>query len=222
MSTLSHRSRPLSLLTVAIFFTCHAMAMAEFDLEPLKKSFAKQATYKSVQVKMKQTKKLPTLKEPVINTGYLWLQPKQAFRWQLGEPKVQSAVYDGQQVYLLDEKKKTAKAYSSGDRKVKPLLLMLGIGDGASFDSMLKTFDVTGVTRKGQQYAVALSPKSGKLKRVIVQMVLQVNLGTDYIERIEWTQKDGSVIITEFAKPKLNASMPKDIFTVNRPAYKWE
>ncbi len=207
---------------VILVTSCFASAAEEFDLEPLKKSFAKQVTYQSVQVKIKQTKKLPTLKEPVVNTGYLWLQPKRAFRWQLGDPKMQSAVYDGKEVYLLDEKKKTAKAYSSSNRKVKPLLLMLGIGEGARFDSMMKTFEVTGVTQKGTQYAVALVPKSGKLKRVIVQMVLQINLETSYIERIEWTQKDGSVIITEFARPKLNASLPKDIFSVNREYYTWE
>lgn len=210
------------LLTFVGFITYGAVAQANDDLEPLKKSFAKQATYKSVQVKMRQTKKLPTLKEPVVNTGYLWLVPKQSFRWQLGDPKMQSAVYDGQQVYLLDEQNKTAKAYDESNRKVKPLLLMLGIGESANFDSMMKTFEVTGVTRKGQQYAVALAPKSGKLKRVIAQMVLQVNLSTSYIERIEWTQKDGSVIMTEFAKPKLNAPLPSGIFTVNRAGYSWE
>ena len=207
-----------TLLTLAV---SSFPAVAAFDLAPLKKSFAKQATYKSVQVKMKQTKKLPSLKQPVINRGYLWLQPGKACRWQLRDPKVQSAVYDGSQVYLLDEKEKTAKAYDSNNRKVKPLLLMLGIGESASFESLMKTFEVTGVTRKGDQYAVALSPKSGKLKRVIVQMVLQLNLQTSFVERIEWTQKDGSVIITEFARPELNAALPKGIFSVNRANYKW-
>lgn len=222
MSAVSSKFRSVSFLILAGCISSLTTATAAFDLEPLKKSFAKQATYRSVQVKIKQTKKLPALKEPVINTGYLWLQPKLAFRWQLGNPKVQSAVYDGQKVYLLDEKQKTAQEYNSTDRKVKPLLLMLGIGESASFDSMMKIFEVTGVTHKGEQYAVALTPKSGKLKRVIVQMVLQVNLQTSYVERIEWTQKDGSVIITEFAKPKLNASLPQGIFEVNRAAYTWE
>ena len=222
MFNFSHRFRAVVLMTMIAFAFLSGLAFAEHDLEPLKKAFAKQATFTSVKVKMRQTKKLPSLKEPVVNSGYLWLLPRKAFRWQLGDPKVQSAVFDGNQVSLLDEKKKTAKAYSSSNRKVKPLLLMLGIGESASFESLMKTFDVTGVTRKGQQFAVALSPKSGKLKRAIVQMVLQVNLGTSYVERIEWTQKDGSVIITEFAKPTLNGPLPKGIFTVDKSAYKWE
>ncbi|MBK1832273.1 outer membrane lipoprotein carrier protein LolA [Verrucomicrobiaceae bacterium R5-34] len=198
------------------------IATAAFDLEPLKQSYAKQKTYTSVKVKMRQTKKLPSMTQPVKNTGYLWLMPGKAFRWQLGDPKVQSAVFDGQQVYLLNEKKKTAEAHDPNDRKVKPLLLMLGIGEAASFESLLENFEVTGVTRTGSQYAAALSPKSGKLKRVIVQMVLQVSLKTDYIERIEWTQKDGSVIITEFARPELNAALPKDIFVVDKNRYQWK
>jgi len=214
--------RTSTLLIMTAFMLSLTTAKAEFDLEPLKVSFAKQAKNKTVQVKIKQTKKLPALKNPVINTGYLWLQPKQAFRWQLGDPKAQTAVYDGQKVYLLDEQKKTAQEYSSGHRKVKPLLLILGIGEGASFESMMETFSVTGVTRKGDQYAVALSPKSGKIKRAIVQLTIQVNQKTSHIERIEWTQKDGSVITTEFGNPILNKELPKDIFTVNRTAYSWE
>jgi len=206
-----------------IFTVCQlGIASAAFDLEPLKKSYAKQKTYKSVKVKMRQTKKLPSMTQPVKNTGYLWLQPGKAFRWQLGDPKVQSAVFDGQKVYLLDEKKKSAQAYDPNNRKVKPLLLMLGIGEAASFETLMKNFEVTGVTKKPNQYAAALSPKSGKLKRVIVQMILQVSLKTDYIERIEWTQKDGSVIITEFAKPQLNAALPKGIFNVDKSGYSWK
>lgn len=212
-----HRLAPLFLILLASSFP----ASAAFDLAPLEKSFAKQAAHQSVQVKMKQTKKLPSLKEPVVNRGYLWLRPGKAFRWQLGDPKVQTAVYDGSQVYLLDEKERTAKAYDANNRKVKPLLLMLGIGESASFERMMKTFDVTGVTRKGDQYAVALAPKSGKLKRVIVRMVLQLNLRTSFVERIEWTQKDGSVITTEFARPELDAKLPKGIFSVKRDRYKW-
>ncbi len=222
MFKIFEKLRLTALLAMIVASSSFNLAMAKYDLEPLKNSFAKQATYTSVQVKMKQTKKLPSLKEPIVNTGYLWLYPQKAFRWQMGEPKVQSAVYDGQKVYLLDDKKKTAKVYKSSDRKVKPLLLMLGIGEGASFESLMKTFEVTGVTRKDQQYAVALAPRSGRLKRVIVEMLLQVNLETSYIERIEWTQKDGSVIITEFAKPKLNASLPENIFRVNNEVYKCE
>lgn len=206
-----------------IFAVCQlGVVSAAFDLEPLKKSYAKQKTYKSVKVKMRQTKKLPAMTQPVKNTGYLWLQPGKAFRWQLGDPKVQSAVFDGQQVYLLDEKKKSAASYDPNNRKVKPLLLMLGIGEAASFESLMKNFEVTGVTRNGNQYAAALAPKAGKLKRVIVQMILQVSLKTDYIERIEWTQKDGAVIITEFAKPQLNGSLPEGIFNVDKSAYSWK
>ena len=221
MSVDSFHFRMSAFLILAVSALSLVTATAESDLEPLKASFAKQSTYKTVQVKIKQTKKLPALKNPVINTGYLWLKPKQAFRWQLGEPKAQSAIYDGKKVYLLDEKKKTGKEYSSDHRKVKPLLLILGIGEGASFESMMETFRVTGVTRKGNQYAVGLAPKSGKLKRAIVKLELQVNLKTDYIERIEWEQKDGSVIITEFGKPSLNKDLPQGIFTVKRDAYSW-
>ncbi|MBT8043574.1 MAG: hypothetical protein KJO79_01385, partial [Verrucomicrobiae bacterium] len=84
--------------------------MAEVDLVPLKKALDRQSKHKTVQVRLRQTKKIPALKEPVINNGRLWLMPGKAFRWQIGDPgapKASTAIYNGQRVYLLDEKRKT-------------------------------------------------------------------------------------------------------------------
>ncbi|MFK7912110.1 MAG: outer membrane lipoprotein carrier protein LolA, partial [Akkermansiaceae bacterium] len=198
------------------------IASAQHDLAPLRKALTQQSEHKTVSVKMRQEKTLPSLTEPVKSTGYLWLIPGKAFRWQLGEPPAQSALYDGKSVYLLDEKKKTVIRHDADSRKVKPLLLMLGIGEGASFDGMMKVFNVSGVNQKGERYVAVLVPKAGKLKRVIKHMTLQVNLSTSFMERIEWTQKDGTIVKTEFFRPTLNKPIPRSRFTFDTKAYTWK
>lgn len=195
---------------------------AEQDLEPLKKALDRQAKHQSVQVRLRQRKQLPALKDPIQNNGRLWLVPGKTFRWQIGDPKVSTAIYDGKRVYLLDEKNKTAVDLSPSNRKVKTLLIMLGIGEGASFESMMKTFHVTGTTSDKTRYVAVLVPKSGKLKRFVKHLTIQVNMKTSFLERIEWAQKDGTVVLTEFFKPTINQALPAAIFNFKREDYKWE
>lgn len=207
-------------LSLFLILTC--ALRAEPDLEPFRIALAKQAQFRSVIVEIQQTKKMAALNEPVHTKGKLWLQPGKAFRWQLGEPIASTAIYDGTAVYLLNEKDKSAQSFPPTDNKVKPLLMMLGMGDGASIEAMSKVLRITGATKKNSHYAAAFTPKPIKLKRAIKQLVLQINTESSFTERIEWTQKDGSVVTTTFSKPKINAPLPPQIFSFNKAEYSWE
>ncbi|MFN7341985.1 MAG: LolA family protein, partial [bacterium] len=93
------------------------------ELAPLRTVLEKQAQYKTVRVDVRQTKRIPALSEPVIESGHLWLVPGKSFRWELGKPLAQSAVSHGGVVFLMDEKKKTGLVLSTEDRRAKPLLM---------------------------------------------------------------------------------------------------
>lgn len=191
------------------------------ELAPLRTALEKQANHKTVSVDVRQTKTIPALTEKIVERGHLWLKPGQAFRWELGEPLVQLAVYNGDEVFLIDEKKKTASALSPDSRRAKPLMLMLGIGEGATFEGLQEAFTIAGTTTVKEHFVVSLVPK-GRLKRVITGMVMQVNTRTSFLERIEWNQKDGTVVITEFFPPLLNKKLPGGIFEVKKENYTWE
>lgn len=209
-------------LALILWMGLSPCVLAQHDLEPLKKALDRQAKHQTVQVRLRQTKKLPALKEPIINNGQLWLIPGKSFRWQIGDPKASTAIYDGTRVYLLDEKKKSAVDLSPTDRKVKPLLIMLGIGEGASFDSMMEAFNVSGVKNDGTRYVVVLVPKSSKLKRAINHLTLQVNMKNSFLERIEWSQRDGTTALTEFFTPTVDKPLPKSIFSLKKEDYTWK
>ena len=175
------------LRSLALTFLISVPAIAQ-DATPLKVALEKQAQHKTVSVDVRQTKKIPALNDPIVQKGHLWLEPGKAFRWELGKPATQTAIYDGEQVYMFDEEKKTAKGLSPSDRKAKPLLLMLGIGEGATYDGLTQAFRIADTTTVKNSFVVSLVPK-GSLKRAIKHMTMQVNTRTSFLERIEWTQK---------------------------------
>jgi outer membrane lipoprotein-sorting protein len=204
-----------------VFVSLLVPSLLADEYAPLRIALEKQAKHKTVSVDVRQTKRIPALNEPVIETGHLWLVPGKSFRWELGKPPAQSAVYNGGDVFLIDEKKKTGVVLTTEDRRAKPLLLMLGIGEGATFDGLQKTFTIAATNTVNEHFVVSLVPK-GQLKRAITGMVMQINTSTSFLERIEWNQKDGTVVVTEFFPPVLNSPIPTKTFDVKKENYTWE
>jgi outer membrane lipoprotein-sorting protein len=205
-----------------IFIACLLLPglVAADSLEPLRVALEKRSEHQTVSVNVKQTKKIPALTQDIVIRGHLWLVPGRSFRWQLGDPLVQGAVYDGAKVHLADESGKTS-VLDPDDRRVKPLLLMLGIGESASFDKIQQAFSADGVNVVDEHFIVNLVPK-GQLQRVIRSMVMQINTRTSFPERIEWTQKDGTVIVTEFSPPVFDKKLPTDVFDAALTSYPWK
>ena len=195
--------------------------LAAYDLSPLETALQKQARHRSVSVAIRQTKKVPALTEEIVHDGHLWLQPSKTFRYELGKPLIQTAVFDGKQVHLIDETEKTARTLDPEDRRVKPLMLSLGIGEAASLERLLEHFTVTGTNRVDEHFIVSFTPK-GNLRRALRSLVMQVNTRNSFPERIEWTQRDGTIVITEFFPPKIDQDLPSDYLQIKRENYVWE
>lgn len=192
------------------------------NVEPLKQVLAKQKELRSVKVKFRQTKEAPALADPIKTMGQLWLVPGKAFRWELGTPKKKTVVFNGQKVFVMDEVNKTGEKLDPDDRKIKPLLLTLGIGKEASYEGLNKMFTITSTNQDAERYVAVMVPQSRRIRNAIKSMLMQVNLSTSFPERIGWTQKDGTKSMTEFFKPTLNGPMEASLFQVNEAGYQWK
>ncbi len=192
------------------------------ETTPLKAALEKQAEHKSVVVLFRQTKKVPALTDEIKTMGKLWLIPGKAFRWELGQPKKQTIIYNGKEVLVLDEVKKSGERLSPDDKTIKPLFLTLGMGKDASFDGLSKLFTITATNQDQGRFVATLSPKPRSLKRVMKSLLMQVNLKTSFPERIGWVQRDGTEAMTEFFKPALDGGIPAITFQINEEAYTWE
>ena len=192
------------------------------EAAPLEAALKKQAEHKSVVVLFRQTKKVPALTDEIKTMGKLWLVPGKTFRWELGKPKKQTIIYNGKEVLVLDELKKTGERLSPDDQTVKPLFLTLGMGKDASFDGLSKLFKITSTNQAQGRYLTTLSPKPRALKRVVKSLLMQVNLKTSFPERIGWVQRDGTEAMTEFFKPTLNGGIPAGTFAIDESAYSWK
>lgn len=205
-------------LPAAVLAAAHAHAA---DLTPLKAAMDKQAQHKTVSVDVRQTKKVPALSDSTVLEGHVWMMPGKSFLWQLGKPPVQTAVYDGDKVFLIDETRKSGMELKPDDRRAKPLLLMLGIGGTSPFEQIQEGFRVTSTNQVDDHFVVKLVPQ-GEVKRALTSMIIQVNTTNSHLERIEWTQRDGTVVTTEFSAPVLDKPLPGGVFEVKRAAYTWE
>ena len=210
------------MLRIALLSLFLPLGLFADEAAPLKAALKKQAGHKSVVVTFRQTKKVPALTDEIKTMGKLWLVPGKAFRWQLGTPVKQSIVYNGSDVLVIDEIKKTGERVSPDDRSVKPLFLTLGMGEEASFDEMSKIFTITGTNETKGRYLATFSPKPRSIRKVIKSLLMQVNLETSFVERIGWVQRDGTQAMTEFFTPKLNEPIPADTFVVDEAAYTWK
>jgi len=213
----------LLVCSLILFLVSHPACCqdAQPDVEPLRAALAKQKELKSVQVKFRQIKTAPALAEPIKTMGQLWLVPGKAFRWELGTPKKTSVVFDGESVFVLNEIKKTAQKLSPNDQAIKPLLLTLGIGNEASFEGLNSIFNITSTNQNAERHVSVMVPRSRLIRNFINSMLMQVNLKTSFVERIGWTQKDGTEMMTEFLKPTLNEPLEPSLFQVQAEQYKW-
>lgn len=192
------------------------------EIAPLKAALQKQAKHKSVEVTFRQTKKSPALADEIKTMGKLWLLPGKAFRWEMDQPARQTVIYNGDDVLVLDEKKKTGKRLSPDDKQVKPLFLTLGMGNDASFDGLSKAFHIAGTDQKNGRFAASFTPKVRSIKKMIKSLLMQVNLETSFIQRIGWVQRDGTEAMTEFFEPTINKGIPAQRFVIDEKAYTWE
>lgn len=198
------------------------LALFADETAPLKDALKRQSNHESVVVVFRQTKKIPALTDEIKTMGKLWLIPGKAFRWELGTPSKQTIIYNGGDVLVLDEVKKTGQRLSKDHKTVKPLFLTLGMGQDASFEGLSKIFEITGTSQANGRYSATFSPKPRALKKVIESLLMQVNLKTSFMERIGWVQKDGTEAMTEFFKPTLNSRIPAAIFSIEESAYTWK
>ena len=206
------------LLLVSLF----PLGLFADDVTPLKEALKKQSNHQTVVVEFRQTKKIPALTDEIKTMGKLWLIPGKAFRWELGKPSRQTIIFNGGDVLVLDEVKKTGERLSKDHKAVKPLFLTLGMGKDATFEGLSKIFTITSTNQAKGRFLATFSPKPRALKKVIKSLLMQVNLQTSFMERIGWVQKDGTEAMTEFFKPTLNGKISAARFTAKEASYTWK
>ena len=218
---MQHYHPIVSLIT--IFFTISLSGKAENNLTPLQEAINHQHKFTFVEIDITQTKEIPALKKPTTTKGKLWLAPQKMFRWDNGTPAKSTAVYNGNNVIFLNHQNMTAEKVSPSSRKAKALMGSLGIGqEFASLDALLENFTLVETESANGRFISSFSPKNARLRRVLEYLTLQVRLDKSHLERMQWKQKDGTVITTVFHLPKTSKTIPPDIFKFDEKPYKWD
>lgn len=206
-----HPSR-LFLLLLSIFLPSLGVAES-LDLTPLQQALEKRDKLSSVTAQITQEKTVPSLKDPVTTKGKLWLIPQKAFRWEQGQPITEIALYHEDKVSLLKVQENTVNEFDPDDREVRPLMLLMGMGEDSSYEGLLKNFKPTVASENTGTLTVNFLPESGRMKRAISSLTLTLDLKTSFPKEIHWEQRDGSVIITKFSNVRVNQAVDEKLFS---------
>jgi len=191
----------------------------QIDLAPLEASLIQRDQYLSVSATVKQEKLLPAFSDALVSEGSLDLIPQQSFRWEQGSPVTDVALYNGERVYLINEKEKTALDYKPKAKEVRPLMLLMGIGEDATYEGLMDNFKPVETSTEGYTYTITLEPDSGLMKRALTQLTLVINLKTCFPEQIVWVQKDGAIITTDFIDTKFDIPLSGNEFLFDDQLY---
>ena len=66
---------------------------------------------------------------------------------------------------VINELDKTGKVLKPTDKDVKPILLMFGMAEGSSFDSMMELFSVKSTNQTYSSFRCILTPKKSSMRR---------------------------------------------------------
>jgi len=185
----------------------------EVDLETFQQLLEKRDLYETVTATIVQEKKVPSLIEPLVTQGELWLKPRLAFRWEKGDPVSDVAIYDGDKVYLVNVAEGLVEDYKPSSRSVRELMLLAGVGESSTYEGILDSFEAVDAQSGDGQYTITLEPDSGVMKRVLKQLTIVFDLATSFPTEIEWSQKDGTVARTLFKNVTFDQKIADEVFT---------
>ena len=212
--------RLLALFT--FFFISGTLAYAEdevVDIESLKEILDKRDEHQFVHAKVLQTKELPSLAEPLITQGSVWMVPQKGFRWELGQPVTDFAILKDDDVYVYDKRDFTYDKHDASSRRVRPIMLLLGMGKDASFNGLLDNFKPVMSETSGSEYTISFLPDSGTMKRVLEGLSIRFDLKSSFPKEVVWEQKDGTVITTNFINPQFTPFTADEIFALPTESY---
>ena len=127
------------------------------------------------------------LTKPIVSTGTIAFQAPNKFRRELSGNNPSTTVCDGQVLWIYYPNFKEAEKYTLGQKQFFDESIA-ALTAGLNFQGVEKFFRVE-AAKEGNGYRVALTPKTGGLKRILTALTV-------------WLDDDGMIEKTDAALPK--------------------
>ena len=182
--------------------------------------FNQQSRIVSWQADVIQTRSLRSVSQPLTNSGRIWFQAPNSFRWELGSPARTVATRQGNQLLLLYPAFERAELYSLGPNSRGPWrdsLALLEAGFPRSRDQLLASFELLTTETNGPNLQVTLQPKATAARRWMPRVHVTLALQDLALVATELVFADGSQLRNTFANPTLNPSLDPSLFSTAVP-----
>lgn len=127
------------------------------------------------------------LAKPITSTGTIAFQAPNKFRRELVGNNPSTTVCDGSELWIYYPNFKEAEHYTLGQKQFFDDSLA-ALTAGLNFNNVEKYFKVA-VTKEGHGYRIALTPKTGSLKRIMTGLTV-------------WMDDEGTIQKTDAELPK--------------------
>lgn len=174
-------------------------------LQSLEKSFA---SIQTVQTQFSQEKKLKIFERTILLEGRLSLENPGRLAWRIDSPIKYILVLDGEYALQWDEEtRKVQKMKTTGDPMFEEVLGQIEKWFSGQFNSLLKDYDMTVLSRKPLQ--MEFVPKSGSLVgKAIKRVAVTVRDDRKYVEALEIEDMSGDLTKIRFHDTILNQPIP--------------
>lgn len=210
-------SPPLSLLLAAVLFA--PAASATIDKAPLEKWLKSQQEHHSAYAEFVQTRKLVTLRKPLVHRGKMWAKRPNLFLWQMGDPAVVTVLRKNDSYLYLDKEKNEAVMMGADSKYARQFELLTG-DMGANMDEFEKRFIIKATKVVNGVYHATFTPTDRRFRKRVPWLILSVDARTSRTAGFEIHLDDKSVISTRFTRYSLDVAIPDSRFKVDTTGYK--
>lgn len=155
------------------------------------------------------------LKEPVISKGTLAFHAPNKFRRELTGTSPSLTISNGQVLWLYYPNFKEAELYTLGQRAMFDDA-MAALTAGLNFGQVEKFYKLDAHHRSAGGYSITLTPKKSNLKRIVQQLVVQLDTDLNVAETT-LTLPKGDRVLTHYTNTN-RKDLPANTFEFTPPA----
>jgi outer membrane lipoprotein-sorting protein len=207
----------LSLLMAAGLFA--PAVSSAIDKAPLEKWLQSQREYHSVYAEFVQTRKLATLRKPLVHKGKMWAKRPDLFLWRMGDPAVVTVLRKKDNYLYLDKEKNEAILMGADSRYARQFEMLTG-DMGENLGEFEKRFIIKATKVVNGVYHATFTPANRRFRKRVPWLILSVDIRTNRTAGFEIHLEDKSVISTQFTRYSLNVAIPDSRFKVDTTGYK--
>ncbi len=162
-----------------------------------------------------QTRRLPTLTQPLTTTGRVWFRAPNEFRWELGIPARSIAVRHGNVVTMISPRLKLAEIYPVDKGRTGPWsdgLAMMEAGFPKSRAELESRFVVSQAEPAAKGHRVIMKPRSETARRLLREVRLEFVLEPARLLATEFEFADGTVMRNDYRNQQSNKAVSDELF----------